>query len=154
MGESAFIDIGCGKGGVCYYAHKAGFGKVAGIELEHYLAEIARRNFARLKLSDKIQLFETDALTFPHYDEYNVFYTFNQFKDNKLFSRLYSMLIETCRKKYEQGYKLPMYIICFGGCYMKTLEDSPLVELVSSYKDPYRESDVNIWKFIYPGKKE
>lgn len=74
-----FLDIGCGKGGVLRYAAKYGFGRVAGLEIENSLYEIAVKNFKKLKLPN-IELFHDNALTFSKYDEFNVFFFFNPFE--------------------------------------------------------------------------
>ena len=42
------IDIGCGKGRVVCYAAAYPFQPIAGLEVEPWLVEIARRNVARL----------------------------------------------------------------------------------------------------------
>lgn len=75
------LDIGCGKGAFLREASKREFSEVAGIEYVSELAEIAKRNFRILNLSDRIKVYNGDATMFKHYDKYNVIYLFNPFCD-------------------------------------------------------------------------
>ncbi len=44
-----FLDLGCGKGRVLVLATEVGFRRVIGVEINHGLAEIARRNAAKIR---------------------------------------------------------------------------------------------------------
>lgn len=67
-----FIDIGCGKGGVLLYASHYPFQRIAGVEIEDSLYEIAVNNFKKLK-NQNVELFYDNAITFDKYCEFNVF---------------------------------------------------------------------------------
>ena len=73
------LDIGCGKGAFLREAAKYNFGKIAGLEYVEALANIAKENFVRLHLEDRIDIFCGDAVNFKSYQDYNVFYFFNPF---------------------------------------------------------------------------
>lgn len=61
--DDNFIDIGCGKGGVLQYASNYPFERIAGIEIEDNLYNIAVRNFQRLRMP-QIEIFHDNAVTF------------------------------------------------------------------------------------------
>ncbi len=58
-------------------ASALGFKCVAGIELDHTLAEIGRSNMEKLKLDAEI--IEANATTFEDYKDFDVFYFYNPF---------------------------------------------------------------------------
>ena len=76
--NDCFIDIGCGKGATLYYATKYPFKRIAGIEIEPSLYNIAQKNFKTLKLPD-IELFNDNALSFDKYSQFNVYFLFKPF---------------------------------------------------------------------------
>lgn len=76
--ESAFLDIGCGKGAVLRVAKQFPFRRVAGVELDKELVETARRNMRILGLRD-VECIWGNALEFGRYKEFNVFFLFNPF---------------------------------------------------------------------------
>lgn len=80
--ERRILDIGCGKGAFLKEAAKYPFGKIAGIEIDERLVRIAKKNFWKLKLSDRVKVYGTDALKFQHYGNFNIFYLFNPFEKN------------------------------------------------------------------------
>ena len=146
--KDAFIDIGCGKGGVCWYASCAGFGKVAGVELEPYLADIAKKNFKTLGLENKVSIFNEDALSFAHYDDYNIYFLWRPFNENSLYIKLFDAVLEACKAQLDGLSKRPIYIICFGdGDYVTVLENNPVVKLDIFYRDSYRDTNVHIYRF-------
>lgn len=73
------LDIGCGKGAFLREACKENFGKIAGLEYVQELADIAKKNFERLGLSKRVEIYQGDAREFEHYQDFNVFYFFNPF---------------------------------------------------------------------------
>ena len=77
--EKRLLDVGCGKGAFLREACREPFGKIAGLEYVTSLAETARKNFRKLGLMDRVQIFQGDAASFDHYLDYNVFYFFNPF---------------------------------------------------------------------------
>ena len=73
------LDVGCGKGAFLREAARQPFGKIAGIEIDKNLVRIAKKNFKILGLDKKVQIINSDALEFNHYDAFNIFYFFNPF---------------------------------------------------------------------------
>lgn len=77
------MDVGCGKGYMLYYFRKSGlFHNVAGLEVSHTLAGIARNNMKRLHLDCTV--YEADASVFNKYDSFDVFYLYNPFGEEVL----------------------------------------------------------------------
>jgi len=76
--NSSIIDIGCGKGSAMRTMLKYPFVKIDGIEFSSHVANIAIRNFKRLR-ANRSQVFMGDATKFDGYDAYNFVYFFNPF---------------------------------------------------------------------------
>lgn len=76
--EDKILDIGCGKGAVLRGLCKFPFGKIDGLELSDVLAAIARKNFRVLK-TNRVNIFNINAVKFNGFDEYNIFYLYNPF---------------------------------------------------------------------------
>ena len=74
----AVIDFGCGKGGALIALADYPFSKITGVEISGELAEIARKNLAKLKISD-VEIVCCDATEFHELDDYNYIYLFNPF---------------------------------------------------------------------------
>jgi SAM-dependent methyltransferase len=81
--DSAFVDIGAGKGRVLLIASQYGFRKVVGIEFCGQLCALARKNlelFARKsKVLSPIEIIEADATTYEFQPEHRVFFMYNPF---------------------------------------------------------------------------
>ncbi len=75
--QSAFVDLGCGKGMCMKCAVECGFKKVAGVDLDPHLLEIARNNMKKLNMD--VDCIYSNVLDFDHYADYDVFYLFNPF---------------------------------------------------------------------------
>ncbi len=76
-GKSAFIDVGCGKGMCMKCAVESGYKKVAGLDLDGHLLDIARRNMKKLGMDVECML--ANAVEFDRYSEFDVFYFYNPF---------------------------------------------------------------------------
>ena len=92
------IDIGCGKGVVLREACRKSFGRIAGLEYDDRLVEIATRNFQRLGLLNRVEIYQGDARDFEHYEEFNVFYFANPF-DAEIFNTVMKKIVDT--QKYD-----------------------------------------------------
>lgn len=77
----ALLDIGCGKGYVLYYFSKLGIRKLSGIEKYQNYCNIAYKNLRILKIDAKANVICCDAIQFMHYDEYNIYFMFNPFRE-------------------------------------------------------------------------
>lgn len=77
--KDKLLDIGCGKGAFLWDATKYPFGHIAGIDFDENLIRIAKKNFLRLGLEERVKVTCSDALAYPDYGDYNIFYFFNPF---------------------------------------------------------------------------
>ena len=75
------LDIGCGKGSAILRMTELKFNRVDGIEIASHNAEIARKNFNKLKINN-VEIFNIDATKFSGYSNYNYFYFYNPFPDS------------------------------------------------------------------------
>lgn len=142
--KDSFIDIGCGKGGCLLYAIEHGFGRVAGIEVEKSLYDMAVNNFKRLKLSERVEIFNEDAAAFRGYGRYNVFYFFNPF-DADIYKRVVDNIINQILENPGRN----IYMICYGASIREYIKDTNRFFLVHEYTDHIRNTDVCIWKYIF-----
>jgi SAM-dependent methyltransferase len=82
--EYAFIDLGCGKGRCLLVATEFPFREVIGIELSTGLAEIARKNIARMKGKypgrTAARVVEGNVLDFPFPEGKLIFYNYHAFR--------------------------------------------------------------------------
>ena len=92
------LDVGCGKGAFIRRACKEKFGAVGGIEYDKQTYDICKKNFERLKMLDKINIYNCDARDFPHYGDYNVFYFFNPF-DKEIMDKVMDKIIDSRKEK-------------------------------------------------------
>jgi len=76
--NDSIIDVGCGKGRAMYLMRKYPFRKIDGIEMDSYLSNIAVKNFKTLK-ENRVTVFNTDAINFSNYKDYNYYYLYNPF---------------------------------------------------------------------------
>ena len=67
----SFLDVGCGKGMCMKCAVEIGFKKVAGLDLDQHLLEIARKNMKKLKMD--VACIYANAVEFTEYADYDVF---------------------------------------------------------------------------------
>jgi SAM-dependent methyltransferase len=74
----AIVDFGCGKGGALITMADYPFSKITGVEISENLADIAKKNLARLKIKE-VEIVCCDATEFLELDEYNYIYFFNPF---------------------------------------------------------------------------
>lgn len=108
------LDVGCGKGVVLRAAADYPFRKIAGIELQAELVEIARRNFRILGLENKIECFEANALAFDGYGNYDIFFFFNPFSEAVL-EKVIKRIVESRKERgsFLVIYHNPQYIEVF-----------------------------------------
>lgn len=82
--DRIFVDIGCGKGKILYYASQLGYRKCIGIELAVPLLAQAKANLEVMKLDAEIELWERNA-AFIEPEELavgDVFYLYNPFGES------------------------------------------------------------------------
>jgi protein arginine N-methyltransferase 1 len=66
------LDVGTGSGIMAIFAARAGAKKVIAVEKDPVIAEIARKNFERNGLQDKIQLIVGDALDIQNFPKVDI----------------------------------------------------------------------------------
>jgi len=91
--DDSVLDIGCAKGSALRDLTKFPFARIHGIELSPALAEIARRNFARLGTS-AVKVHCIDARAFSSYGDFNIFYLYNPFPSDILDTVLQALLAQ------------------------------------------------------------
>ncbi len=96
--QKSILDIGCGKGAFLKEATEYDFSRIAGLEYVEELADIAKKNFKRLKLDKRIEIYCGDAAEFNLYGEFNVFYFFNPF-DRSIMDNVIKKIIEKKKDK-------------------------------------------------------
>jgi len=94
----AIIDFGCGKGGALITLAAYPFSKITGVEISRDLAEIARKNLARLKISH-VEIVCCDAMEFLALDDYNYVYMFNPFPCSVLHSVMENITLSLQARK-------------------------------------------------------
>lgn len=129
--DMKLLDVGCGKGAFLREAAKENFSALAGLEYVPRLAEIAKRNFKKMHLSNRIRIFTGDASKFQKYADYNVYYFFNPF-DSIIMEQVFNRIIE---EQKEDAYVILHNPVCsdvvvsFGAVEIKSLYDD-----VKSYR--------------------
>lgn len=137
------IDIGCGKGGVLYKATKFDLKRIAGVEIEKNIFDIAVKNFRKLKLSHRIELYNYDALDFEDYYKFNIFYLFNPFP-LEIYRQIIFKIIDAAEYRAEKD---RIYIICYGLCDEKTIMESGKFVLYDSFVDDEKNKPVRIYQY-------
>lgn len=82
--DAKLLDVGCGKGVVLKEATGFPFQRIAGIEIQQELVQIAKRNFKILGIEDRIECMQANAMDYDRYEDFNVFFFFNPFSRNVL----------------------------------------------------------------------
>ena len=112
-GNEKLLDIGCGKGVVLKVATEYPFAKIAGIEIDERLVNIASNNFKILGMTERIQCQNVNAAEFDGYGDYNVFFLFNPFSDSVV-KKVMEKLLDVSRKSVITViYHNPVYIDIF-----------------------------------------
>ncbi|MBO4235291.1 MAG: methyltransferase [Firmicutes bacterium] len=135
--KANFMDIGCGKGMCLKVAEEMGFAKVSGLELDHSIAEIGRRNMNKLKL--KAEIIEDNAIEFSNYKDYDVFYFYNPF-GRSIFQKVIEKIVQSIEEKPREvfvAYLLPMQHDLWEAAGFKKIDEG---------HDNIRDLDYHIYK--------
>ncbi|WP_161914789.1 class I SAM-dependent methyltransferase [Methylosinus sp. C49] len=141
--EDKFLDIGCGKGGVVCYAADFPFKKVAGVEVESWLVDIARNNVSTLNLEDRVEIIHQNALEFDMYKDFNVFFLFNPF-DIDIYDAVLEMIFNTIKSRGHG--ERPVWLLCYGASNFDTIVNSAMFDLLIDDICPYRGNILRVWK--------
>lgn len=120
------LDIGCGKGKTLYWFSKLGFCQADGVEISPVLAQIAKENMKKLKISS-CNVFISDATSFDKYHNYNYFYMFNPFGEETMRS-----VIEKITESLEKNPRRVTIIYMHPTCDHIILENG-LFRLISKW---------------------
>lgn len=90
--KAAFLDVGCGKGMCMKCAVEIGYKKVAGLDLDQDLLDIARKNMKKLKMD--VDCLYANAVEFENYADYDVFYFYNPF-GKRIFEKTVQKILES-----------------------------------------------------------
>ncbi|NHZ64914.1 methyltransferase domain-containing protein [Massilia genomosp. 1] len=98
--STIFVDVGCGKGKMLYYAYRLGYRSCLGMEISSALLLQARANFERLCLPLQIRLRQRDASRLPleELSGLSLFYLANPFGEEIMDAFLRS-LVESQRRE-------------------------------------------------------
>lgn len=93
--EVAFLDVGCGKSMCMKCAVESGYKKVAGLDLDQHLLNIARSNMTKLNMD--ADCIYANAVEFTKYADYDVFYFYNPFGRS-----VFEKVIQKIKKSQEE----------------------------------------------------
>ncbi|MGN0330946.1 MAG: methyltransferase domain-containing protein [Kineothrix sp.] len=135
----SLLDIGCGKGVVLKEAAKYPFRRIDGIELQPELVRTAKKNLKILRLEDKIQCIQADAVNFEGYGEYDTFFLFNPFGE--------SVLAEVAEKIMEsrKGLMKPAVIIYHNPRFLEVFRGMPGFRMRRTLHDALKDYDTCIF---------
>lgn len=130
------LDVGCGKGVFLWEASKNPFGAIAGIEYVGELADIARNNFKRLHLSDRVKIYQGDAIEFKHYGDYNVFYFSNPF-GREIMDKVMERIVDAKKEK--------IWVVYYNPTAADVVENYGGIEVAKLY-DPAKAYETKIYE--------
>lgn len=82
--DDIFVDIGCGKGRVIFYASRLKLKKVIGIELRKDMIDIAKHNLRMLKFRNtNIEIINSDIIDY-HFNDGTIFFMYAPFGSKTL----------------------------------------------------------------------
>lgn len=139
--KSAFLDVGCGKGMCMKCAAESGYQKVAGLDLDEHLLDIARRNFFKLKM--EAECICANAVEFDRYDEFDVFYFYNPFGEN-----IFRQVIEKIRESQNRRNR-EIWAVYYHPVY-GALFDQAGFQLKHELRDKTRDTTASFYR--YPAK--
>jgi 16S rRNA G966 N2-methylase RsmD/peptidoglycan/xylan/chitin deacetylase (PgdA/CDA1 family) len=81
--DDVFVDVGCGKGKMLYYAAQLGYAKCIGLELSALLVECAQANLQRMQLLSHVTLMQRNACFLDPNElaQANIFYLYCPFTE-------------------------------------------------------------------------
>lgn len=140
--SECLLDVGCGKGVVLKEAIKYPFQKVAGIEIQENLVEIAEKNFKILNIDDKTKCIHTDALKFDDYKSYSVFFFCNPF-GKEIFAKVLDHIIIQ-----NKGLNKRIYIIYYNPVHKQVIEDMGIFKLEFTMFDKLKQYNTYIYSLM------
>jgi len=130
--RDAIIDIGSGKGSAMRIMLEFPFHQVDGVELSPQVAEIAQKNFNKLKIPrNRYELFVMDAANFKVLDGYNYFYFYNPFSQTVL-----EKVIENIVSSIERAPRI-VFIIYNNPKYNSVIISEGIFNKIAEYPDEW-----------------
>ena len=139
--KSAFLDVGCGKGMCLKCAIESGYQKVAGLDLDEHLLQIARRNLSRLKMD--AEFICVNSVEFDRYDEFDVFYFYNPFGET-IFQQVINKIQDSQERRNRE-----IWAVYYHPVYGE-LFDRAGFQLKSEFRD--KTWDTSTRFYCYPAK--
>ena len=139
--DAAFLDVGCGKGMCMKCAYESGYKKVAGLDLDQDLLDIARRNMKILKMD--VECIHANAVEYDGYGEFDVFYFYNPF-GRSIFEQVISKIIESQEQRDRD-----IWAIYYHPKFHDTFDAAGFTK-VDELKDTTRDTTTYIYR--YPAK--
>lgn len=138
----AFLDVGCGKGMCMKCAAETGYHKVAGLDLDRHLLDIACKNMAALHIGAKC--IQANAVDFDGYSEYDVFYFYNPF-GRSVFETVIQKIKESqaCRDR-------DIWVAYYHPVYAELFDQAGFV-LKDELRDHSRDTTTRV--YCYPKQK-
>ena len=136
--EKDFMDIGCGKGQMLVMANMAGFNKIAGIEFNNELAQVAKTNLKELDI--KADIVVGDATQYKDFDEYTIFFFYNPFGEKAMLKVLDNIKESQVRRKRE------VYLVYGNPFYHKRIIDDHNISLYKQVEVDLHDPLLNIYR--------
>lgn len=139
--NAAFLDVGCGKGMCMKCAYESGYKKVAGLDLDQDLLDIARRNMKILKMD--VECIYANAVEFERYKDFDVFYFYNPFGRN-----IFEQVVSEIKESQEQRDR-DIWVIYYHPKFHEVFEKAGFIK-VDEFSDTTRDTSTFIYR--YPSK--
>lgn len=139
----AILDFGCGKGGAMVSFLDYGLKKVGGVEYETKIYEVAKENFNKLGINEKIELLNEDARNIKEQlDCYNWFYFFFPF-DREIFTVVIDNIKDSFMRKRRK-----IRIIYFTAMDYYFIEETGIFRLTNQFTVDSRQRVVGIFESL------
>ncbi len=136
--KDSLLDVGCGKGVVLREASKYPFKKIAGIDIDANLVQIAGKNFEILGLAERIHCTAINALDYRDYKDYNTFFFFNPFSQ-EIFQAVIGEIIS------EHKGNRQIRIIYHNPVYQSVIEETGKFKKIKEMYDEAKDYMTNIY---------
>jgi SAM-dependent methyltransferase len=140
--DDVFVDLGCGKGRVCFLAAFHKIKKAIGVDIDKELVDMARENLRTAKM-------EHAPITFTHADvavfdplDGTVFFMYNPFGYRTL-----GNVIENIRRSFTENPR-DIRIAYFGPGYREVLDNEPWLGVETEVLDKGLGIKMVVWRAI------
>lgn len=135
--DKKVLDIGCGKGGAMELFLQSEFAKVDGIEYSKSISDIARKNMELL--GNDSEIINLSATEFDRYDEYDILYMYDPFRD-KVFRETLKKLEKAAIRR-----KKPTLLVYANPYHHKDVVDGGVFSLISIVDTDFFHRDVHVY---------